>query len=158
MIFLRDGLSWKLSAVRFPANYSPIKDSEDTSDLSIESSSLNANPDQDNVITLDVLLHNRAPYTKAYPNLELTLKDAQDSAVARTTFSPTEYLKPDEDKNQGLAANHDLSLKLDIDTTNLKLTYGYQLFIFYDGLQLQPSLNAEKIKLIRPQMATPILP
>lgn len=159
MVFLRDGLSWKLSAVRFPANYSPIKDAEDASEMSIESSDLEADPAQTNVITLNAILHNRASYTKAYPNLELTLTDAQDKALARTTFRPVEYLKPDEDEKQGLAANHNLSVKLSIDTTDLKPS-GYRLFLFYpkkyEGLQPQPSLYAEKIKLFRPRMAPPI--
>lgn len=147
--------------MRFPANYSPIKDAEDASEMSIESSDLEADPAQTNVITLNALLRNRAPYTKAYPNLELTLTDAQDKTLARTTFRPVEYLKPNEDEKQGLAANHDLSVKLSIDTTDLKPS-GYRLFLFYpkkhDGLQPQPSLYAEKIKLFRPQMAPLITP
>jgi len=98
--------------------------------MSIESSDLEADPAQTNVITLNALLHNRAPYTQAYPNLELTLTDAQDKALARRIFHPAEYLKPGEDEKQGLAASRELGVKLNLDTTDLKAS-GYRLFLFY---------------------------
>ena len=98
--------------------------------MSIESSDLEADPVQVGVISLNALLHNRAPYTQAYPNLELTLTDAQDKALARRTFHPAEYLKPGEDEKQGLAANRELGVKLNLDTTDLKPS-GYRLFLFY---------------------------
>ncbi|MBI3901559.1 MAG: zinc-ribbon domain-containing protein [Nitrosomonadales bacterium] len=98
--------------------------------MSIESSDLEADPTQASVITLNALLRNRAPHVQAYPNLELTLTDAQDKALARRTFLPTEYLKPDDDEKQGLAANHELSVKLNLDTADLKAS-GYRLFLFY---------------------------
>lgn len=98
--------------------------------VSIESSDLEADPAQSNVIILNALLHNRALYAQAYPNLELTLTDTQDKALARRTFRPAEYLKPGEDEKQGLAANRELSVKLNLDTTDLKPS-GYRLFLFY---------------------------
>ena len=98
--------------------------------MSIESSDLEADPAQASVITLNALLHNRAAYTQAYPNLELTLTDAQDKALARRTFRPIEYLKSGEDEKQGLAANRELSVKLNLDITSLKAS-GYRLFLFY---------------------------
>jgi predicted Zn finger-like uncharacterized protein len=98
--------------------------------MSIESSELEADPAQSSVITLNALLRNHAPYTQAYPNLELTLTDAQDKPLARRTFLPAEYLKSGEDEKEGLAANRELSVKLNLDTTDLKPS-GYRLFLFY---------------------------
>ena len=98
--------------------------------VNIESSDLEADPAQPNVIILTALLHNRAPYAQAYPNLELTLTDTQDKALARRIFRPAEYLKPGEDEKQGLAASRELSVKLNLDTTDLKPS-GYRLFLFY---------------------------
>ncbi len=98
--------------------------------VSIESSDLEADPAQPNVIILNALLHNRAPYAQTYPNLELTLTDTQDKSLARRTFRPAEYLKQGEDEKQGLAANRELSVKLNLDTTDLKPS-GYRLFLFY---------------------------
>ena len=98
--------------------------------MSIESSALEADPAQASVIALNALLRNHAPYTQAYPQLELTLTDAQDKPLARRTFRPVEYLKPGEDEKQGLAANREVSVKLNLDTTDLKPS-GYRLLLLY---------------------------
>ncbi len=98
--------------------------------MSIESSELEADPAQASVITLNALLRNHASYSQAYPDLELTLTDAQDKPLARRTFRPVEYLKPGEDEKEGLPANQELSVKLNLDTTNLKPS-GYRLLLFY---------------------------
>jgi predicted Zn finger-like uncharacterized protein len=98
--------------------------------MSIESSELEADPVQSSVITLNALLRNHAPYMQAYPDLELTLTDAQDKPLARRNFRPAEYLKSGEDEKQGLAANRELSVKLNLDTTDLKPS-GYRLLLFY---------------------------
>lgn len=98
--------------------------------MSIESSDLEADPAQSSVIVLNALLRNHASYTQAYPDLELTLTDAQDKPLARRTFRPAEYIKSDEDEKQGLAADRELGIKLNLDTTDLKPS-GYRLFLFY---------------------------
>lgn len=99
--------------------------------LSIESSDLEAaDPAQASIITLNATLRNHAPYAQAYPNLELTLTDTQDKALARRTFHPAEYLKPGEDEQKGLAPSRELNVKLHLDTTDIKPS-GYRLFLFY---------------------------
>lgn len=98
--------------------------------ISIESSDLEASPAQANVIALNAILRNRAPYAQAYPNLELTLTDTTDMALARRIFQPAEYLKPGEDESHGLSPGREISIKLHLDTTDLKPT-GYRLFLFY---------------------------
>jgi predicted Zn finger-like uncharacterized protein len=97
--------------------------------MSIESSDLEADPLQTNVITLSALLHNRAPHTQAYPSLELSLTDTQDKVVARRTFVAVEYLKAGEDEKLGLAANREMNIKLRLDTADIKPA-GYKLFLF----------------------------
>jgi predicted Zn finger-like uncharacterized protein len=96
----------------------------------IESSELESNPDQGNVVTLHALVHNRASFAQAYPSLELTLTDLQDQALARRVFRPADYLKTGEDEKLGVPANRDLDIKLHLDTTDLKPS-GYRLFLFY---------------------------
>ncbi len=98
--------------------------------LAIESSELESDPVQGNIVTLHALIHNRAPYTQGYPSLELTLTDLQDQAIARRVFGPADYLKASADKQQGVLANRDLDIKLRLDTTELKPA-GYRLFLFY---------------------------
>ena len=98
--------------------------------LSIESSDLESDPKQASVIALNAILRNRAPYAQTYPNLELTLTNSMDKALARRIFPPAEYLKPSEDEKQGLLPNHEVGIKLHLDTADLKPT-GYRLFLFY---------------------------
>lgn len=98
--------------------------------ISIESSELEADPAHANAITLNAILRNHAPYAQAYPDLELTFTDTQDNLVARRTFKPGDYLKPDENEKQGMAPNREASIKLHLDTTDLKPT-GYRLFLYY---------------------------
>ena len=98
--------------------------------LSIESSELEADPGQANIITLHALLRSRAPYALAYPSIELTLTDTQDNALARRNFIPADYLPSGEDENRGFPANREASIKLHLNTTDLKPA-GYRLFLFY---------------------------
>lgn len=97
--------------------------------LGIESSDMEADPLQSNVITLSATLHNRATHAQAYPNLELSLTDIQDKVVARRTFMPSEYLKTKEDEKLGLPANREISVKLRLDIADINPA-GYKLFLF----------------------------
>jgi len=98
--------------------------------ISIESSELEADPTQINIITLHARLRSRAPYAMAYPSIELTLTDIQDNAIARRTFGPADYLTPTEDSNLGFPANRESTINLHLNTTDLKPA-GYRLFLFY---------------------------
>lgn len=98
--------------------------------MSIESSTLEADPNVSRHITLSALLRNRASYPLAYPNLELTLNDGQDHPVARRTFKPVDYLPETESMATGLLANHEISVKLYLDTTDLSPN-GYRLALYY---------------------------
>ncbi|MBI4937636.1 MAG: DUF3426 domain-containing protein [Nitrosomonadales bacterium] len=98
--------------------------------ISIESSDMEADPSQGSAITLNAILRNRAPYAQAHPSLELALTDMQDKVLARRTFRPAEYLKPDEDESAGLPPGREVRIKLHLDTTDLRPA-GYRLFLFY---------------------------
>jgi len=96
----------------------------------LESSELESDPAQSNIVILHALIHNRAPYAQTYPSLELTLTDLQDQAIARRVFHPVDYLKKGTDERIGIPANRDLDIRLRMDTTDLKPS-GYRLFLFY---------------------------
>jgi predicted Zn finger-like uncharacterized protein len=98
--------------------------------MSIESSNLETDPAQPGVITLSVTLRNMAPYIQAYPNLELTLTDFNDSPVGRRLLVPREYLKDADDEAAGLAGGRELNIRLAIDASGLKAA-GYRLFLAY---------------------------
>ncbi len=101
--------------------------------MSIESSDLEADPAHENQIVLNVLLRNRAPYSQAFPNLELTLNDTQDNALARRVFRPADYLPPIESEIFGLLPQHEINVRLRLDTADLRPT-GYRLALFYPRL------------------------
>lgn len=98
--------------------------------MSIESSSLEADPNYSRHITLKALLRNRASYDLAYPDLELTLNDRQDSPLARRIFKPAEYLATHDKVETGLPANHEANVQLQLDTTDLNPN-GYRLVLYY---------------------------
>lgn len=98
--------------------------------VSIESSDMEAFPPPGNTISLSAILRNRAPYAQAFPTLELTLTDAQDKTVARRFIRPSEYLKSDENEAAGIPPQRETSIKLYLDTADLKPA-GYRLFLFY---------------------------
>ena len=103
---------------------------QNTDLMSIESSDLEADPAHENQIILNVLLRNRAPYSQAFPNLELTLNDTQDRALARRVFRPADYLPPLESEIFGLLPQHEISIRLRLDTADLRPT-GYRLALLY---------------------------
>jgi predicted Zn finger-like uncharacterized protein len=96
----------------------------------IESSELQSEPDFPTIVSLRVLLHNRAPYAQGYPSLELTLTDLQDKAIVRRVFHPADYMKVKDAEKLGVPPSRDLDIKLYLDTTDLKPS-GYRLFLFY---------------------------
>lgn len=98
--------------------------------MSIESSELEADPSHENQITLVALLRNRASHAQAFPSLELSLNDTDDKVLARRTFKPADYLPPGESEAIGLKPNHELNIRLGLDTSDLRPT-GYRLALFY---------------------------
>jgi predicted Zn finger-like uncharacterized protein len=100
--------------------------------INIESSAIEADPANENRITLNTLLRNRASYAQAFPNLELTLDSTLDQPLARRIFRPADYLPHTENESSGLLPNHELGIKLHLNTTNIKPS-GYRLVLLYSG-------------------------
>jgi predicted Zn finger-like uncharacterized protein len=98
--------------------------------ISIESSGLEADPANENQINLNALLRNRAPYAQAFPSLELTLNDKLDMPLARRMFTPKNYLPQAEIESTGLLPNHEIGIKLRLNTTGLR-PFGYRLVLLY---------------------------
>ncbi|MEO8332153.1 MAG: zinc-ribbon and DUF3426 domain-containing protein [Gallionella sp.] len=98
--------------------------------MSIESSELKDDPAHGNRIMLIAQLRNRASYAQAFPDLELTLTDSQDKALARRVFRPEDYLPAPQNITAGLSANQELGIMLHLDTADLK-PLGYRLVLYY---------------------------
>ena len=97
--------------------------------LGIDTSNLEADPQQSNLVALNAILRNRARLAQEYPQLELTLTDTQDKMIARRIFTPGEYAK-DADLDRGMTPNEEVTVKLNLDLGDLKAA-GYRVFLFY---------------------------
>ncbi len=100
--------------------------------INIESSSLEGEPAHENQVTLNALLRNRAAYAQKFPDLELTLNNSQDQPLARRLFRPADYLQTTVSEAAGLLPNHELSIKLHLNTTTIKPS-GYRLVLLYSS-------------------------
>jgi predicted Zn finger-like uncharacterized protein len=112
-----------------------IRPLQEINALSIEASDLQADPAHRGLLILTATIRNRAPYTLAYPYLELTLSDVQkqtqqDVVVVRRAFTPQEYLSGTVDLASGIPANADVNVKLFIDASATTQA-GYQVYLFY---------------------------
>ncbi len=100
--------------------------------MAIESSDLQADTRRENVILLNAVIRNRAPFAQEYPALELTLTDERDQAVVRKVLSPQDYLAPGAAAGaaQGLAAGAEAVLRVSFDNSRIRAV-GYRLYLFF---------------------------
>jgi len=100
--------------------------------LSIESSDLQADARGGNLIVLNAVIRNRAPYAQELPTLELTLTDVAEQPLLRRVLRPADYLpaRPADTLAQGLAPGAEAVLRLHFDTSGARAT-GYRLYLFY---------------------------
>lgn len=96
--------------------------------VAIESTELRANSNGAGIL-LAATLKNRAAYVQAWPQLELTLTDANDEVVVRRILVPADYLLP-ERLEDGFPANGEIAVKLLLDAGDLPAT-AYSLYAFY---------------------------
>lgn len=98
--------------------------------VSIESSELQTLPSNQNTFVLNTVLRNRSSITQAWPNLELTLNDADEKAIARRVFAPRDYLLSAADVTQGFGANSEQQIKVFFELSQLKAS-GFRVYLFY---------------------------
>lgn len=98
--------------------------------IGIEASELRPASQGQGLLKLSATLRNRATFPQAYPNLELTLTDTEDKALARRVFTPKELLGAKADPAAGFSANGDLPISLTLDTSAISAA-GYRLYVFY---------------------------
>ncbi len=80
------------------------------------------------LLVLNATLKNRASFAQAWPALELTLTDTNDSVVARRVLTAADYLPPKADA-QSFAAASEIGLKLWLESK--EAAAGYRLYVFY---------------------------
>jgi predicted Zn finger-like uncharacterized protein len=100
--------------------------------MSIETSDLESDRRQENVIVLNAVIRNRAPFAQEYPALELTLTDERDQPVLRRVLAPAEYLQnhPGASPARGISSGAETTLRLHFNTGGVRAV-GYRLYLFY---------------------------
>ncbi|GHU04251.1 membrane protein [Betaproteobacteria bacterium] len=98
--------------------------------VSLETSDLQTDPARGNLLVLNATLRNKAPYGQAYPSLELSLTDRQDTVIARRVFAPQDYLPAKTAANPVFSGNSDVAVRLWIEAVDMAAA-GYRLFVFY---------------------------
>lgn len=96
----------------------------------IDDSDMQEDPNQTGVMHLSSSLMNKAPFSQAYPNLELTLTDINDNAVLRRIFKPDEYLPANTNIASGISGGQEIRIKLGITAENSDIA-GYRLYVSY---------------------------
>ncbi len=81
------------------------------------------------LFVLQATLHNRAAYAQAWPALELTLTDTNDTVVSRRVLVAADYLPPATDP-AAFPANGETAIKLWVEAKEIGAA-GYRLYIFY---------------------------
>jgi hypothetical protein len=98
--------------------------------LTIESNELQTVSPESATYVFSTLLRNRAATVQAWPNIELTLNDANEKPIARRVFTPREYLANAADADPGFAAGTEQPIRLYFELAQLKPA-GYRVYIFY---------------------------
>ena len=86
--------------------------------------------ENENNMSLEITLANRAAHAMAWPVLELTLTDVEDQPIARRMFAPSEYLPTNKMEAAGIQALSEIPFNLQLQSKGLKAA-GYRLRMFY---------------------------
>ena len=100
--------------------------------MSIDSSDLQADPGHENLVVLNAVIRNRAPFPQEYPDLELTLTDESDRAVVRRVLVPADYVTTlrSQAAVNGIGPGAEVVVRLHLDTSRVRAT-GYRLYLFF---------------------------
>lgn len=112
---------YQLVSVDIPLPRNPALVSIETSDLQSDNAR--------GLFVLQATLKNRADYPQAWPALELSLTDTNDSVVSRRVMYAAEYLPPGT-ASDAFPANGEVAVRLWIEAKEIGAS-GYRLYIFY---------------------------
>jgi len=95
----------------------------DVKQLSIEDTALTQSKIRTDVIKLSGTITNHGAYAQAYPELELSLTDANDIVILRRYLKPSEYVAQPE---AGITANSDVGFTVGLLLDGIEVT-GYHV-------------------------------
>lgn len=112
---------YQLLAIDIPLPRNPALVSIETSDLQSDNAR--------GLFVLQATLKNRADHAQAWPALELSLTDTNDSVVSRRVMYAAEYLPPGT-ASDSFPGNGEVAVRLWIEAKEIGAS-GYRLYIFY---------------------------
>jgi predicted Zn finger-like uncharacterized protein len=112
---------YELLGADIPLSRNPALVSIETSDLQSDNAR--------GLFVLQATLKNGAAYAQAWPALELSLTDTNDSVVSRRVMYAAEYLPPGT-TSDSFPAHGEVAVQLWIEARDIGAT-GYRLYIFY---------------------------
>ena len=98
--------------------------------IAIEATELQQSTVLKDALVLSTLLRNRSSVTQAWPNIELSLNDANEKVIVRRVFTAADYLPQPKDAAKGFAANSEQAVKLVFEVSQLKPS-GFRVYLFY---------------------------
>ncbi len=98
--------------------------------LSIDASDLQADPAHKGLLILSASIRSHAAWPLAYPYLEFTLTDADNSTVVRRVLTPIDYAVGTAALASGIPPSGEVPIKLFIDASATTQA-GYLLYLFY---------------------------
>ena len=102
-----------------------------TESIKIESSDLIEPPGKPGRILLLATVANRAATMHDFPHIEVKLMDSANTVLASRVFTPTEYLARTPNADEGMAANTELYVNLQLELIGKTTASGYGLRAFY---------------------------
>jgi predicted Zn finger-like uncharacterized protein len=98
--------------------------------IGIETSDLSPDGAKPGWLHLAATLRNRAPFAQNWPNLELTLTDAQERPLIRRVLAPADYLPAQQPLAEGFPRRGDQAVQLTLEAADVPAV-GYRLYVFY---------------------------
>jgi hypothetical protein len=98
--------------------------------IGIDSSDLTPDEKRPGNLHLTATLRNRAQYEQAWPQLEITLTDAQERPLLRRALAPAEYLPADLASADGFPARSEQAVQLTLTAAGIPAV-GYRLYVFH---------------------------
>lgn len=97
--------------------------------INIDSPDLQSEPGRPGRYILHATIQNRADYPQAWPHLELTLTDANDTPLVRRVLAPADWVAADK-RHGEFRARSDATVRLSFDAPEIAPT-GYRVYVFY---------------------------
>jgi hypothetical protein len=98
--------------------------------LTIDDADMQEHTNYQEVLQFSSTLVNHANYPQAYPLLELTLTNTDDKPVLKRTFTAKEYLPKETVVENGIAANEEIRIKLNLNSSDVPVA-GYRVTLKY---------------------------